>query len=240
MHMSDIFLTREQSRAIDSIAVERYGIPGVVLMENAGRGVVDVLLQVDPLLISRVATERSAPPVAILCGKGNNAGDGFVIARHLQIRGVQTKVLLLAPPDELRGDALQNYRILCHTEVPVMDVSAESDLKSALNTEAADASWFVDAMLGTGAIGAPREPFRSAIQWLNHNPGRRLAIDVPSGLDCETGVPALDAVQADHTCTFVAAKTGFAAPAAAAYLGQLHVVSIGIPPELVLKTLATE
>ena len=192
--MSDIFLTRGQSRAVDFRAIERYGIPGVVLMENAGRGVVDVLLQVDPSLASRAAADRPAPSVAILCGKGNNAGDGFVVARHLQIRGVQTKVLLLAPPDELRGDALQNYRILCHTEVPVMDVSAESDLKSALNAEAADASWFVDAMLGTGAMGAPREPYRSAIQWLNHNPGRRLAIDVPSGLDCETGVPALDAV----------------------------------------------
>lgn len=231
-----MFLTREQSRAVDSIAIQRYGIPSMVLMENAGRGVVDVLLEVDPSLTSRAAADRLAPSVAILCGKGNNAGDGFVIARHLRIHGVRSKVLLLAPPDRLHGDALQNYQILCHTDVPLLNLSKECELAAALDREAAGAAWLVDAMLGTGATGPPREPYRAAIQWLNAQPAQRLAADVPSGLDCETGEPAPDTVQANHTCTFVAAKTGFAAPSAARYLGQLHVVSIGIPPQLVLES----
>ncbi|MCG8450632.1 MAG: NAD(P)H-hydrate epimerase [Pirellulales bacterium] len=233
--MEEIVLTRAQSRAIDTVASERYGIPGIVLMENAGRGVVEVLLEVDPSLTSPVATGHTAPTVAIFCGKGNNAGDGFVIARHLLIRGVRSKVLLFAPPEQLRGDALQNYQVLCHTDLEVVDLSSQANLAAALGVEAPDADWLVDAMLGTGASGAPREPFRTAISWLNGQPGRRLAVDVPSGLDCDTGEPAPVTVRADHTCTFVAKKAGFAAPAAADYLGQLHVISIGIPRQVIAE-----
>ena len=232
--MADIFLTREQSRAIDSIAIARYGIPGMVLMENAGRGVVDVLLSLDPSLTS-VATERPVPAISILCGKGNNAGDGFVIARHLLIQGAQAKVILLSPPDQLQGDALLNYQILCHTEVPLLDLSSGADLEARLDVEAANAEWLVDAMLGTGACGTPREPFRSAIEWLNDQSGNRLAVDVPSGLDCDTGEPFQLAVRADHTCMMAAAKKGLVQPHAAPYAGRLHVISIGIPPQLVTE-----
>ena len=170
------------------------------------------------------------PKIAILCGKGNNAGDGFVIARHLLIRGAQPVVVLLAPPDQLDGDARQNFDILQRTQVPVVDLSAEANLADALQRAVGDAVWLVDAMLGTGAVGQPREPIRSAIEWMNTQPSRRLAIDVPSGLDCDTGQPASPTLHADHTCTFVAPKLGFSEPGAAKYLGQLHVVSLGIDP----------
>jgi len=100
-------LTRAQAREVDRVAIERFGIAGVVLMENAGRGVVDVLLEVDPSLAKMEI--GALPRVAILCGKGNNAGDGFVIARHLWLRGLSTQVILLSPPSELTGDALVNY-----------------------------------------------------------------------------------------------------------------------------------
>lgn len=218
-------LTRQQSREIDTVAIDRYGMSGLVLMENAGRGVVDVLLSVDPEL-----GKASARSVVILCGKGNNAGDGFVIARQLEIRGVPAQVFLLAVPTELSGDARVNYEILCHTEVPIVDLSAVVDLDAAL---AAEAGWVVDAMLGTGAVGEPRGPFAVAIDWMNRQQVRRLAVDVPSGLDCDTGRPAKATVRADHTCTFVAAKQGFVTATAQEYLGQLHVVSIGIPPRLI-------
>jgi NAD(P)H-hydrate epimerase len=217
-----IVLTREQSRQVDAIAVERYGMSSLVLMENAGRGVADALLAVDPAPTS----------VAILCGKGNNAGDGFVLARHLEIRGVAAQALLLFPPEELAGDARHNYEILRRSGATLADLSA--DLNSArLDESAGDASWLVDAMLGTGATGEPREPVRSAIEWMNAQSARRLAIDVPSGLDCDTGRPAATTVRADVTFTFATAKRGFLEPMAQSFLGDYRVIDIGIPPRLV-------
>jgi NAD(P)H-hydrate epimerase len=211
-------LTREESRAVDQWATESLGIPGIVLMENAGRGVVDALLECDPRVRS----------VCILCGKGNNGGDGFVIARHLAIRGVAVRVALLAPPGELTGDAQTNYRILARSGQEVADLSQVTDLPQSLDALAGDAGWLVDALLGTGASGEPREPYRTAIAWMNGKPSRRLAVDVPSGLDCDTGQAAAATVRADLTCTFVARKVGFADAAAQDYLGEVRVVGIGI------------
>ncbi len=215
-------LTRQQAREIDRRATEELGIPSIVLMENAGRGVVDVLL-------SRDTTCRSA---LILCGKGNNGGDGFVIARHLVIRGISAKVAMLAPPSELVGDALTNYQILAKSHLPVVDLSQAGDLVNALNSDAFDADWLIDAMLGTGAQGDPREPYQTAIEWMNCQDLRRLAVDVPSGLECDTGQPSKTTVRADVTCTFVAPKVGFGNPAAHDFLGEVQVLGIGIPPQV--------
>ena len=230
---SPLVLTRAQSRAIDRWATETLGIPGIVLMENAGRGVVDVLLDADPaLVLDRTGADRDAPGrVAILCGKGNNAGDGFVIARHLDIRGVPVRVFLLASPAELVGDARVNYEILAQADLPLVDLSCCQDLAAALDRQAGAATWLVDALLGTGARGAPREPLGTAIEWMAGRAARRLAVDLPSGLDCDTGQPARPTVRADITCTFVAAKAGFRTATAKPLLGQVHVVSIGIPPK---------
>ena len=226
--MTQVTLTRERSREIDALAINRYGIPGLVLMENAGRGVVDVLLSIDPVLI-----ENPQHSVTVLCGKGNNAGDGFVIARHLEIRGVHTKVILLADPVELRGDAQTNFEILCHTNVPMIDLSKSKNIGIQLTAESVNSAWLIDALLGTGAQGEPREPFASAIRWMNDQSGKRLAVDIPSGLDCDSGKPSSTTVRADHTCTFVAVKQGFSVESAQSCLGSLHVVSIGIPPKLI-------
>jgi NAD(P)H-hydrate epimerase len=223
-----LVLTRDESRRVDEIAIERFGIPGLVLMENAGRGVVDVLLEID-----------SAPRAIVLCGKGNNAGDGFVIARHLKIRGVDVRVVLLAAANELTGDARRNYDILRHCDVPLADLSHACS-PAQLDEHASGATWLVDALLGTGAHGEPREPLRSAILWMNAQPARRLAVDVPSGLDCDTGEAAGATVRADVTCTFVAAKPGLLVPQAAPYVGRLHVVSIGVPPSVIEDVLGQE
>jgi NAD(P)H-hydrate epimerase len=215
---SPVILSREQTRRVDRIAIDEYGISGLVLMENAGRGVVDALLDVDPSLASQGR-------VAILCGKGNNAGDGFVIARHLGIRGVAARVVLLCPPDQLTGDARANYDVLVRAGADVVFTSPDS-----LDGVAGGATWLVDALLGTGAAGPPREPFRTAIEWMNAQPARRLAVDIPSGLDCDTGKAAGVAVRADLTCTFIAAKPGLVRPEAASLVGELRVISIGVPP----------
>jgi NAD(P)H-hydrate epimerase len=224
-------LSRSQSRCIDQLAIDQLGMPGMVLMENAGRGVVDVLLRVDPTLNSKHSqtTGSHIGEVSIFCGKGNNAGDGFVIARHLEIRGIPVQVLLLAAPQELRGDARLNFEILTHTDIPRVNLWSCKDLKAALEKHVHDSTWLVDALLGTGAQGAPREPYRTTIEWMNGRPARRLAVDLPSGLDCDTGQPAAPTLHADLTCTFVAPKIGFQAASARSLLGQVHVVSIGLP-----------
>jgi NAD(P)H-hydrate epimerase len=229
-----LILTREQVRRVDDIVVHQFGMSSLVLMENAGRGVVDVLLEIDPSLTPTRAGASGGRgrTVAILCGKGNNAGDGFVIARHLEIRGVLAKVLLLGSPEELRGDARENYEILSHADVPIIDLSAMPPV-AGLDEHARSNSWLIDAMLGTGAQGEPRAPFDAAIEWLNAQDARRLAVDIPSGLDCDSGVPASATVRAEITCTFVAMKPGFMLPQAAPFLGQVHVLSIGVPPRLV-------
>jgi NAD(P)H-hydrate epimerase len=214
--VNEFTLTREQSRQLDRRAIDEYGISGLVLMENAGRGTVDVLERIG-----------IAGPVVILCGKGNNAGDGFVIARHLEIRGHACKVILLFPPSELAGDAATNFAILEKSNVPILETPAE------LGAHARGADWIVDALLGTGVRGEPREPIASAIDWMNAQPARRLAVDVPSGLDCDTGEPASHTVRADHTCTYAATKVGFASAAAKRFLGTIHVCDIGVPPRLI-------
>jgi yjeF N-terminal region len=214
-------LSRSQVRSIDCRAIAEYGLTGLVLMENAGRGCVDVLC---PL--------GCCGPVVIVCGKGNNAGDGLVIARHLDLRGIAVKVLLLGPPGELHGDAAANYAIVVRSAIPLVDLSGPWDA-SRFEAELAGAEWIVDAILGTGATGAPRPPWDDAIRKLNAHPGRKLAVDLPSGLDCDTGIVSNPTFRADHTCTFVARKIGFDNPAAAEFLGAVHVVDIGAPRRLV-------
>jgi NAD(P)H-hydrate epimerase len=220
-------LTREQSRQLDRRAIDDYGISGLVLMENAGRGVVDVL--------ERLGING---PVVILCGKGNNAGDGFVIARHLEIRGYDCQVILLFPRSELTGDAATNFAILEMTNVSIVETaqragsSSTPDVLDWLGREGSNANWLIDAMLGTGARGEPRPPLDAAIDWFNAHTARKLAADVPSGLDCDTGEPAAHTIRADHTCTFATTKIGFARESANPFVGQVHICDIGVPPRL--------
>lgn len=218
-------LTRAQVRQVDRRAVEEYGFCGLVLMENAGRGVAD-----------RLCRMGIDGPVAVCCGKGNNAGDGFVIARHLDLRGFAVRVLLWAEPSELGGDAAANFRILEKTDVPI-EIFGEGHDAARLEGLLADAAWIVDALLGTGARGEPRPPLDSVIEQLNAAAAAKLAVDLPSGLDCDTGEPARWTVHAAATCTFVAAKPGFFAPGAEEYTGEVHVLDIGIPHKLIEEVL---
>lgn len=190
---------------------------GVVLMENAGRGTADVL-----------CSQGIAGPVVIVCGRGNNGGDGFVIARHLDLRGHEVRVVLLDNPATLRGDAALNFHVLQRSGVSIVGWERES-----FGAKLSQAAWVVDAILGTGASGDPREPYSSAIDAMNASGVPILAVDVPSGLDCETGAAAKRAIRAAHTCTFVAAKPGMLQPAAKPYVGELHLVDIGAPRKLV-------
>jgi NAD(P)H-hydrate epimerase len=220
----ELSLSRDQCREVDRRAIQEYGMSGLVLMENAGRGCADVLCELGV-----------RGRIVILCGKGNNGGDGFVLARHLEIRRVDTCVLLLARRGELSGDAAANFNVLRHTNVPIHELKdgREDGIAEWLAQLGRGADWLVDAMLGTGATGPPRVPIDAAIRWFNEQPARKLAVDVPSGLDCDTGEPAATAVRADITCTFVAQKLGYKNADAAKYTGEIRVLDIGAPRKLV-------
>jgi len=219
-------ISRDEARELDRRAAAEFGIPTLVLMENAGRGVADKICQfgIDG-------------PVIICCGKGNNGGDGLVIARHLDLRRVSVEVLLFCEPGELAGDALTNYQIVSRSKIPLMVCADASEpapsWRHAVSEKFRRAGWIVDALLGTGAVGAPRPPYDKAIEYLNRAERPVVSVDLPSGLDCETGIPAAQTVQATHTCTFVGPKPGFAQPAAQAVLGKVHVLNIGAPRVLV-------
>jgi NAD(P)H-hydrate epimerase len=212
-------LTRDEVRDIDRRAIEELGLPGIVLMENAGRGAAELLI-----------TLGIDGPVNVVAGKGNNGGDGFVIARHLANHGFDARVLLFADPHELAGDALTNYRILEAAGMPPVN-STEAGTTGCENALRSGA-WIVDSLLGTGTRGAVREPFATVIEQINAAGVRVFAVDLPSGLDCDTGQPLGPCVRAEHTATFVAPKRGFDAPGAAAYTGQIHIVDIGVPRSL--------
>jgi NAD(P)H-hydrate epimerase len=213
-----MFLSREEVRNLDKRAIEEFGMPGVILMENAGRGAVEVLISLG-----------CRGPVIICCGKGNNGGDGFVIARHLDNQDIRVRVLLFAHPDQLTGDAAINYQIIARSGLQI-SVHAKEELKqNVLETELSDAEWVVDALFGTGLTGPVSKPFDEVITVINNGKARVLAVDIPSGLDCDTGQPLGPTVRAEHTVTFVAEKKGFANAGAKKWTGKVHVVDIGTP-----------
>lgn len=213
-------LTRDQVRSVDKTAIEEYGIPGVVLMENAGSNAAEIIHQVVP-----------KGPIEILCGGGNNAGDGYVIARHLQLMGRKVRMICAAPVAQLHGDAHINAVIAVRSKIPMKIIDPEVTPANIPDLDE-NAAAVVDALLGTGASGPLRGCYRELVEMANMHPGMRISIDIPTGLDCDTGEASLPTIVADHTITFVAEKTGFKKNNADNYVGVVHVVGIGVPEKL--------
>ena len=212
-------LTRAQVREIDRLSIEQYRIPGIVLMENAARAVVDVTLD--------MLRGVEDPAVLIVCGGGNNGGDGLAVARHLHNRGVGVE-LAIANSQPYTGDALINFEIVQAMEIPAPAIE-DADIP----LEGGVVDLVVDALFGTGLRTPPREVW--PIDLMNQFPVPVLSVDLPSGMDCDTGKPlrAGACVVATRTVTFVAEKIGFANPAARQYLGEVTVGDIGCPRELI-------
>ncbi|MGI9473353.1 MAG: NAD(P)H-hydrate epimerase [Rubripirellula sp.] len=210
-------LSRDQVRRVDQVAIEQYLIPGIVLMENAGRGAAEKIHSIAP-----------AGWIAILCGGGNNAGDGYVIARHLQLLGRDARILALVSPDELRGDARTNAAIAQRAEIPIQLIPESEQWPEKM----ADASTVVDALLGTGARGPLRTGYAQVVAIANRHSGMRIAIDIPTGLDCDSGQACQPTFRADHTLTFVATKIGFQRNNADEFVGVVHEIGIGVPEKL--------
>ena len=213
----DFVLTREQVRDVDRIAIDEYGMSGLVLMENAGRGAAEIVHQ-----------EAPPGPIAILCGSGNNGGDGYVIARHLELLGRAVSVISVVPLNALSGDARANAQIAVLGKIPFREIERKEEFAEALDS----VGTIIDCLLGTGAIGAPRKLYAEAIRGANAKSAFRVAIDVPSGLDCDRGEPQEPTFRAHQTVSFVASKPGLGGSAAAPYVGTLHVVAIGVPKAL--------
>ena len=228
MFSNDVILSRAQVRRVDALAVEDLRMPSILLMENAGRNAATLIAQRYPL---------GDGFVTLLCGPGNNGGDGFVIARHLANAGYAVRVLFLGETSRLTDDARTNFNIATHMGFTIDVLDTASACRMAIE-ELSSSDVLVDALLGTGFHGHVREPLAGAIETVNARLWRGVvSIDVPSGLDCDTGEIGNVAVRADGTVTFVARKRGFENPAAHRYLGEVVVADIGAPPALIERVL---
>lgn len=211
-------LTRNQVREIDRLSIEQYHIPGIVLMENAARAVTHGACQ---MLAGECIGE-----MVVLCGGGNNGGDGLAVARHLHNRGADVTVALTVDPNNYKGDALTNWKIIEAMKIPAVPFKPNLlDNPRPLLV--------IDAIFGTGLSDAPREPFPQIAMAVNQSRLAVLAVDVPSGLDCETGRAPGACIAATRTVTFVAQKIGFTQPEAKRYLGEVIVGDIGCPRGLI-------
>ena len=219
-------LTREEMLELDRKAIEEYKIPGIVLMENAGRNVAEEILQ--------MIDDPHQAKVAILCGKGNNGGDGFVVARHLHNHSIHVDVFLIARVSDILkdGDAGTNLQILLNMKIPVNEILDIPGVNSILK-ELHNYNILADALFGTGLSGDVREPFKTLIGGVNNLNKTIISVDIPSGLDCNTGKILGAAIKATKTVTFAVAKKGFYLNDGPSYTGKVIVSDIGIPKELI-------
>ncbi|MBN1289048.1 MAG: NAD(P)H-hydrate dehydratase [Actinobacteria bacterium] len=212
-------VTPKEMAAVDRAAIKS-GIPGIVLMENAGKAATHAAMD--------MISYDSSANAAIWCGKGNNGGDGFVIARLLDKISNSVSVFLLCRPSELKGDALENYNRIAGTSIPIHVTTDPVDLERSY-CEMKPFSLVIDAIFGTGFSGEPTGIHRAAIEKINEVECPVLSVDIPSGVSGETGAVPGVAVRADRTVTFAAPKVGLVQYPGKEYAGELDVADIGIP-----------
>ncbi|RQD76273.1 MAG: NAD(P)H-hydrate dehydratase [Candidatus Syntrophonatronum acetioxidans] len=215
-------VTGEKMREMDNRAMEEYGIPGIVLMENAGLRVVEEIIKRYSLQNLRVI---------IACGRGNNGGDGFVIARHLINKGIRTEVYALAREEDYRGDALANYLILKNMGIKIKYMLEEKDL-DILEIDLSHATLLVDALLGTGLSSEVKGLPGEVINRINLSSVPVISVDIPSGVQADTGQILGRGVKAQQTVTFALPKQGLFLYPGAALAGEVTVGDISMPREV--------
>lgn len=214
-------VTVKQIQDLDKAAIAGLGVPSLALMENAGRSVAGEVV--------RILQGKRRARVSIVCGRGNNAGDGFVAARHLLNAGIHPSIVLIGRGKDLKEDAAVNYRILKKLKYPVREVSsADGSLRRLLL--AADV--VVDAVFGVGLSRDIEEPFKSVLEAINRYAKKVVAVDIPSGLNGTSGEIYGVCVKADVTVTFSFAKKGFLKNEGPRHVGKVRVADIGIPSRL--------
>ncbi|MCX6133639.1 MAG: NAD(P)H-hydrate dehydratase [Ignavibacteriales bacterium] len=229
-------VSAKEMRWCDESAIRKFGIPGLLLMEHAGRGVAEIA--------QRYFGPLHGKEILVFCGKGNNGGDGFVAARHLLITGARITIILMVSPRQLSGDALTNFRILDQVRRASTHSLFFKSYSRPLLGKLPKPALIVDAIFGTGFSGEVIQPYASAIEWINGLGVPILSVDIPSGVDGTTGKVEKLAVRALHTATFGLKKTGLLCSDGQDHVGQLSVVDIGIPRAVSdskrLKTFQTE
>lgn len=212
-----LYLSREQVQRVDALAIQRYHLPGIVLMENAALAVVDAAMAM---------LEGQAGEVLILCGGGNNGGDGLAVARHLHNRGREVRIALSVDPGRYKGDALINWNVTQAMALPT---------ETATAALIAQSGWalIIDAIFGTGLKQLAHEPFPSIAAAANATDIPILDVDLPSGMDCDTGQPLGACIRATRTITFVAMKQGLANPESRQWTGEVTIGDIGCPAEAI-------
>ena len=230
-------LTAEEARTLDRFAAEELGLPTLLLMENAAVNLAGVVLD---LLEDAVELDADRFRVGVLCGGGNNGGDGWALCRHLLGFGVEATAFAARDPTGLTGDTGINARAALACGVEAVRCADQGSAEAAAE-QLRRQHVLVDALLGTGTRGAPRAGVAGVIRVLNGLSASGgppvLSMDLPSGLDADSGEPAEPTVQAGVTATFVAPKAGFSHPAAAAFLGRVVVCGIGVPDGVLARAL---
>jgi NAD(P)H-hydrate epimerase len=220
-----LLMSRDEVRAFDAWAINELGIPGIVLMENAGRSCAQFIIE--------ALSKTKKPVVCIFCGTGNNGGDGFVIARHLFNAGLAVTVVVCGSIDKIRGDARINFDILARLGLKIerLDMEGAETIEARVTKLAGEPNMIIDAIFGTGLIGALHDEYKRLIGSINELGCPVLSVDIPSGMDCDTGLPLGASIKANCTVTFVAVKKGFAFENTRAYTGDIFVASIGVEPK---------
>ena len=219
-------ITVEEARNIDSVAVSTLGISSLMLMENAARGICEC--------IKRYFS--SANPIMIACGFGNNGGDGLALARLLAAEGIQPRTYLIDADRSLSNDSTANRSLLANCDLPLSIDPQGAEFQTDIQTVNPQ-SLIVDCLLGTGVLGNPRGPYADVIKSINRSEAQVLAVDVPSGLNAQTGSAGSPTVIADHTITFVGMKIGFETSSGQQHTGQVSVAPIGLPLSWTMKFL---
>ncbi|MGE0684550.1 MAG: NAD(P)H-hydrate epimerase, partial [Candidatus Binatia bacterium] len=219
-------VTAKEMRELDRLTIEEYGTPGHVLMERAGVGAMDAVLQKFP------HTRKTS--VLVFAGKGNNGGDGFVIARLLKKQGVKCEVILAAKKKEITGDALRNLNAFAKMRGKITEITEPTQL-GVVQDKLHRSGLIVDALLGTGLNAPVRGLIANLIDLINMSGLPVAAVDIPSGLDADRGEPLGVSVRAELTVTFGYPKRGQIGDPGAPYVGKLAVVDIGIAAEAIEK-----
>jgi NAD(P)H-hydrate epimerase len=219
----EFIATAQEMQRCDRTAITKLGIPSIVLMENAGRSVADVIEEEVGTVSGRL--------IYIICGKGNNGGDGFVVARHLYNRGAKVKIFLVAKASQLKGDPKTNHAVLWKSlrehKSSTLQILEKTNVQTLRRQPRPDV--VVDALFGTGFSGAVRGQYSEIIEWMNDCGAKRVAVDIPSGVNADSGKVESVAVAADITVTMGLRKVGLLVHRGRVCSGRIHVADIGIP-----------
>ncbi|MDZ4198763.1 MAG: NAD(P)H-hydrate epimerase, partial [Kiritimatiellia bacterium] len=221
-------VTAAQMRALERRALREIDLPGEDLMDRAGRGVADLVRH-----LADIAGTMN-PSAMLFAGRGNNGGDAFAAARYLKDMGFDVWVWLAGSESQVEGDALKHLSLMKAEGVEIEELPSPEDWEERFRNPSS-ADFLIDGLLGTGSTGAARGPIAAAIRYINRvaNDAFVISIDLPSGMNADTGIAEGDAVYADVTVTIGAPKIGLVAPGALEFVGGVEVIDIGIPPDWV-------